>query len=46
MGIAFVIALLLMYILRGFGKKGYKKNTEQTKAFLSGNPELVKMKCM
>ncbi len=41
-GLAFVIALLLMYIIRGFGKKGYKKNTEQTKAFLSGNPEYSK----
>jgi hypothetical protein len=33
------ITFLLIYGLRGFGKKTYKKDTEQTKVFLSGNPE-------
>ena len=41
-GLAIVIAILLIYIIRGFGKKDYKKDTEQTKAFLSGNPEFSK----
>ena len=36
---AFVIIFLVIYILRGYGNKSYKKGTEQTKAFLSGNPE-------
>jgi ribose/xylose/arabinose/galactoside ABC-type transport system permease subunit len=31
------IAFLLFYGVRGFGKNIYKKGTEQTKAFLSGN---------
>ena len=43
-GIAIIIAFLIIYIIRGFGKKGYKKETEQTKVFLSGNPELEKEK--
>ena len=34
-----IIAFLLAYILRGFGKKEYKKETDQVKSFLSGNPE-------
>ncbi len=38
-GVAIVIAFLIVYIIRGFGNKGYKKETEQTKVFLSGNPE-------
>ena len=33
------IAFLLFYGIRGFGKSQYKKETEQTKAFLSGNKE-------
>lgn len=33
------VALLLFYGIRGFGKNVYKKGTEQTKAFLSGNKE-------
>jgi len=37
--IAFIVIFLLIYILRGFGKNTYKKGTEQTKVFLSGNPE-------
>jgi hypothetical protein len=43
-GIAIIIAFLIIYIVRGFGKKGYKEKTEQTKVFLSGNPELEKEK--
>ena len=34
-----VIALLVVYIIRSFGKKDYKEGTTQTKPFLSGNPE-------
>ena len=40
--LSIVIALLLVAIIRSFGKKGYKKETEQVKPFLSGNPELQK----
>lgn len=36
---AIVIAFLIIYIIRGFGKSDYKQKTEQTKVFLSGNPE-------
>jgi hypothetical protein len=43
-GISIIIAFLIIYIIRGFGKKGYKKDTEQTKSFLSGNPEYEKEK--
>lgn len=42
--ISLAIAFLLAYILRSFGKKDYKKDTEQTKSFLSGNPEYEKEK--
>ena len=42
--IAIIVAFLLAYILRGFGNKNYKKQTEQTKSFLSGNPEYEKEK--
>ena len=42
--LAMIIAFLIIYIIRGFGQKGYKENTEQTKVFLSGNPELEKEK--
>jgi hypothetical protein len=34
-----LITFLLFYGIRGFGKSTYKKGTEQTKAFLSGNKE-------
>ncbi|MFH1101451.1 MAG: hydrogenase [Methanobacteriota archaeon] len=34
-----VITFLLIYILRGFGRKDYKKDTDQVKSFLSGNIE-------
>jgi len=37
-----VIAFLVVYIIRGFGKKDYKEKTGQTQAFLSGNPEYNK----
>ena len=40
--IAIVVAFLVMYILRMFGNKTYKKDTEQVKSFLSGNPEYSK----
>lgn len=43
-GIAIIVAFLLIYILRGFGKTQYKKGTEQVKSFLSGNPEYEKEK--
>lgn len=36
---AVVIAFLVAYIIRGKGRTDYKKGTEQTKPFLSGNPE-------
>ena len=42
--VVIVIAFLLIYIIRGFGNRGFKKDTEQTKVFLSGNPELEKEK--
>jgi len=38
-GVAAVIAFLIIYIIRGQGEKDYKRGTEQTKVFLSGNPE-------
>jgi len=34
-----IIALLVVYIIRSFGRTDYKKSTMQTKPFLSGNPE-------
>ena len=37
-----MIAFLLIYVIRGFGKKNYKEKTGQTKSFLSGNPEYEK----
>ena len=37
--LAFIIALLISYGIRGFGRKDYKKDTEQVKPFLSGNIE-------
>lgn len=40
--ISVFIALLLVYVIRTFGNKSYKKGTEQEKAFLSGNPEYEK----
>jgi len=43
-GLAIIIAFLIIYILRGYGKKDYKKGTEQAKVFLSGNPEYEKEK--
>ncbi len=42
--IAMVVAFLLIYILRSMGKEGFKKDTEQIKSFLSGNPEYSKDK--
>ena len=40
--VAIVIAFLIVYIIRSFGNKDHKKGTEQTKSFLSGNPEYEK----
>lgn len=37
-----LIAFLIIYILRGFGNKNYKKGTDQTQVFLSGNKEYEK----
>jgi len=37
-----VIALLIAYIVRGFGNKNYKADSGQTQSFLSGNPEYEK----
>jgi hypothetical protein len=37
--LALFIAFLLFYGIRGYGRNTYKKGTEQTKAFLSGNEE-------
>ena len=34
-----IIVFLIVYIIRGFGEKSYKKGTEQVKSFISGNPE-------
>ena len=42
--VAILVIFLIMLILRGFGNKNYKKNTEQVKSFLSGNPEYDKEK--
>ena len=40
--VAIIVALLVVLIVRGFGRKDYKKGTSQTQAFLSGNPEYEK----
>ena len=40
--VIFLIGFLIIYILRGYGRSDYKEKTEQTKAFLSGNPEYKK----
>ena len=37
--LALFIAFLLLYGIRGFGRNTYRKGTEQTKPFLSGNQE-------
>jgi len=36
------MAFLLVYVLRGFGKREFKEKTGQTQSFLSGNPEYEK----
>ena len=36
---AFLLALTVGYVIRSFGKSDYKKDSEQTKPFLSGNEE-------
>ena len=40
--IILVISFLIIYIIRGFGNKSYKKGTDQTQVFLSGNKEYPK----
>jgi hypothetical protein len=42
--VAILVIFLIIHIIRGFGNKNYKKNTEQVKSFLSGNPEYEKEK--
>lgn len=42
--VVIIVVFLIIHILRGFGNKNYKINTEQTKPFLSGNPEYEKEK--
>ena len=42
--VGIVIAFFIVYIIRSFGNKDHKKGTEQTKSFLSGNPEYEKEK--
>jgi hypothetical protein len=42
--ISIVIATLTIAVIRSFGNKSYKKDTEQSKVFLSGNPEYEKEK--
>ena len=37
--IAFIVAILISYVIRGFGRKDYKRGTEQVKPFLAGNIE-------
>ncbi|MDD5502232.1 MAG: hydrogenase [Candidatus Thermoplasmatota archaeon] len=34
-----VVCIVLVLIIRAFGEKSYKRGTEQTKPFLSGNAE-------
>ena len=40
--VAMVIAVLIIYLLRSLGNKSFKRKTEQTKSFLSGDPEYEK----
>jgi hypothetical protein len=37
--IAFVLALVIAYILWMLGESSYRRDTQQVKPFLSGNPE-------
>ena len=37
-----LVILVIVYYIRNKGEKSYKKNTEQDKPFISGNPELSK----
>ena len=43
-GVVFIIAFLIAYIIRSFGKKDFAAKGEKTKVFLSGNPEAEKEK--
>jgi hypothetical protein len=40
--LSFIIILLIAVIIRGVGNRAYKKQTGQTKVFLSGNEEYEK----
>jgi hypothetical protein len=40
--VVIIVAFLVAVILRGLGRKDYKKDTLQTQVFLSGNPEYEK----
>jgi len=42
--VVIIVAFLIIFIIRGLGKKEYKKDTEQVKSFLSGNKEYEKEK--
>jgi hypothetical protein len=42
--IIFILAFLIVYVIRGYGNKEYKRETGQTKVFLSGNIEPEKEK--
>lgn len=42
--LAIAIILLIVYVIRSFGRKSYKPNTEQVKPFLSGITEFEKEK--
>lgn len=42
-GVAIVLVLLIAYIIRGFGKKDFKKGKKQTKVSLSGDEEYKKV---
>jgi len=39
---AFIIILVIVYVIRNLGKKDFKKSGEKSKVFLSGNPEYDK----
>jgi hypothetical protein len=40
--VAFVIALIIAYIIWALGESSYRKDTRQVKPYLSGNPEPAK----
>jgi hypothetical protein len=40
--VAFVIALIIAYIIWALGESSYRKDSQQVKPYLSGNPEPTK----